>query len=188
MIIERCDSCERFEDDLAAALSRYSTAGWFQCEDGGWHALAEPTSLRSFHANRRGKTAARPARRGQSASGQHALAVAGVGAMDESAYRPQIEAAHLLPFGAPGSGEDARGFIALSPTYRRACDAGLIFLDDQYRMRLNEKQAHLLRAVDLAGGIGAFRAPLGEIFPPPDPAQRSAPDFIRPANRRRQIG
>jgi len=44
IVVERCDSCERFEDDLMAALSRYAVAGWFQCQDGGWHAIADSNS------------------------------------------------------------------------------------------------------------------------------------------------
>lgn len=46
IVVERCDSCERFEDDLAAALSRYAIAGWFLCKDGGWHAIADCSSSR----------------------------------------------------------------------------------------------------------------------------------------------
>ena len=46
IVVERCDSCERFDDDYAAALSLYEAAGWFQCRDGGWHALADSRSRR----------------------------------------------------------------------------------------------------------------------------------------------
>lgn len=41
IVVERCDTCERFSDDLAAALVRYRVAGWFGCESGGEHALAD---------------------------------------------------------------------------------------------------------------------------------------------------
>lgn len=41
IVVERCDSCERFPDDLAAALARYYVAGWFRCDNGGEHALAD---------------------------------------------------------------------------------------------------------------------------------------------------
>lgn len=98
-----------------------------------------------------------------------------------------VEAAHILPIGAPGSSDDVRNGIALSPTYHRAYDAGLIFLDEQYRMRLNEGHSSLLASRNLALGIEAFRAPLGEIFLPPDVRQRPDPEMIRRANHHRQI-
>jgi putative restriction endonuclease len=98
-----------------------------------------------------------------------------------------VDAAHILPVGADGSADHVRNGIALSPTYHRAFDAGLICLDEKFRMRLNNGQLHILERLDLAGGVDAFRAPLGEIFLPPDPNQRPALDFIRRANRFRQI-
>lgn len=50
IIVERCDSCDAFEDDLAAALSLYRVAGWFPCQSGALHALANRrTRRRSFH-------------------------------------------------------------------------------------------------------------------------------------------
>lgn len=99
-----------------------------------------------------------------------------------------VDAAHILPVGAPGSSDQVRNGIALAPTYHRAFDAGLIFLDERHRMMLNDAQIHALERVNLAGGIETFRARLGEpIFLPPDPRQRPSPDFIRRANRFRQI-
>src|SRR5271165_5589625 len=80
-----------------------------------------------------------------------------------------VDAAHILPVGAPGSADHVRNGIALSPTYHRAFDAGLVYLDEQYRMRLNDKRLQVLQAMNLAGGVEAFRAPLGQIFLPPDP-------------------
>lgn len=98
-----------------------------------------------------------------------------------------VDAAHILPVGAPGSADHVTNGIALSPTYHRAFDAGLIYLDQRYRMRLNEGQVRLLERISRAGGVDAFRAPLGEIFLPPDPDQRPSVEFIRRANRFRQI-
>lgn len=100
-----------------------------------------------------------------------------------------VEAAHILPVGAPGSVDHVRNGIALSPTYHRAFDAGLIHLDEEHRMQLNEGQAHLLEKIDLAGGLATFKATLGQaIFLPPDENQRPTIDFIRRANRFRQVG
>jgi len=100
-----------------------------------------------------------------------------------------IDAAHILPVGADGSADHVTNGIALSPTYHRAFDSGLIYLDEQHRMRLNEEQLDLLRQVNLAGGVDRFRAPLGrQIFLPPDPNQRPSRDFIVRGNRFRHVG
>ena len=40
-VLEKCDTCDRFSDDLEAALSRFAVAGWFKCDNGGEHALAD---------------------------------------------------------------------------------------------------------------------------------------------------
>jgi putative restriction endonuclease len=98
-----------------------------------------------------------------------------------------VDAAHILPVGATASVDHVRNGIALSPTYHRAFDAGLIYLDEDHRMRLNEGQLHMLERLNLSGGADTLRAPLGQIFLPPDPNQRPSLDFIRRANRFRQI-
>lgn len=89
--------------------------------------------------------------------------------------------------GAPGSADHVRNGIALSPTYHRAFDAGLIYLDDHFRMQINEGLIEVLRGADLVGGLDAFKLPLGKIFLPPDPMQRPLPDFVRRANHFRHI-
>jgi putative restriction endonuclease len=99
-----------------------------------------------------------------------------------------VDAAHILPIGSPGSVDQVRNGIALSPTYHRAFDAGLIYLDEDCRMNINESQLIALQALNLAGGIEGFREPLGnQIFLPPDANQRPLIDFIRRANTLRQI-
>jgi putative restriction endonuclease len=99
-----------------------------------------------------------------------------------------VDAAHILPVGAAGSVDHVRNGIALSPTYHRAFDAGLIYLDGYQHMRLNEGQLHILQQLDLTGGVDTFRAPLArQIFLPPDPNQRPSQDFILRGNRFRQI-
>ncbi len=77
--------------------------------------------------------------------------------------------------------------IALSPTYHRAFDAGLIYLNDNLEMLIDEAKVGLLKQLNLAGGVEFFRKPLGQIFVPPDPNQHPSIDLIRRANRFRQI-
>lgn len=98
-----------------------------------------------------------------------------------------VDAAHILPVGAATSVDHVRNGIALSPTYHRAFDAGLIYLDEQYRMKINGGQLHVLEGLKLTGGLESFREPLGQIFLPPDINQRPLVDFIKKANALRQI-
>src|SRR5207244_3409895 len=48
-----------------------------------------------------------------------------------------VDAAHILPVGAQESTDDVRNGLALSPTYHRAFDNALIFLDENLVMRIN---------------------------------------------------
>jgi putative restriction endonuclease len=98
-----------------------------------------------------------------------------------------VEAAHILPVGAVGSADHATNGLALSPTYHRAFDAGLIYLDDRYEMRLNRRRVTEITGLGLAGGLEGFQSPLGRVFLPPDRRQWPNKDFIRRANRHRQI-
>lgn len=41
IVVEKCDSCDRFVDDLSAGLSQFKIVGWFLCKDDGYHALAD---------------------------------------------------------------------------------------------------------------------------------------------------
>jgi hypothetical protein len=61
-VVERCDACERFPDDFEAAQSLSSACGWFQCGDGGWHAMAARPSGRG-RGGKRGLAASPPVRR-----------------------------------------------------------------------------------------------------------------------------
>jgi hypothetical protein len=55
-------------------------------------------------------------------------------------------------------------------TSHRAFDAGLIYLDEEFRMRLSEGKIQVLEPSKFVGGLEAFKAPLGQIFLPPDSA------------------
>ena len=99
-----------------------------------------------------------------------------------------VEAAHILPVGAPGSVDDVRNGLALSPTYHRAYDQGLIYLDAHYTMKVNPHRVDDLRRLRLDAGLNPFRASLSSILLPPDRRQWPDPRFIRKANRFRRVG
>lgn len=97
------------------------------------------------------------------------------------------DAAHILPVGAPGSTDDVTNGLPLAPTYHRAFDRGLIFLDEKYVMRINVQKEKELVGLGLGGGLALFRASLGKIHLPADPRLRPDLDMIRRGNRYRGI-
>ena len=99
-----------------------------------------------------------------------------------------VDAAHILPVGADGSTDLVTNGIALSPTYHRAFDQGLIYLDPQARMLINPNRVAQLQALNLDGGLVEFSANLGNIVHlPANPNQRPAVTMIRRANVFRAI-
>lgn len=98
-----------------------------------------------------------------------------------------VDAAHILPVGAPDSSDHVTNGLALSPTYHRAYDNGLIYLDDSHVMRINPIKQAELSFLRLDDGMAGFKVPLGKILLPPDPGQWPKQDFIRQANRFRLI-
>jgi len=99
-----------------------------------------------------------------------------------------VDAAHVLPVGAPGSIDDVRNGIALAPTYHRALDAGLIYLDTSFNMRINPRKRISLATLKLDGGIRGFEVSLGKILLPPDRRQWPDVSLINKANQYRLIG
>lgn len=98
-----------------------------------------------------------------------------------------VDAAHILPVGAPGSFDDVRKGIALAPTYHRAYDNALIFLDHDFQMRINPAKVDELNRMNLTGGRPAFRASLSRILLPQDQRQWPHPNLIKKANEFRGI-
>lgn len=64
-----------------------------------------------------------------------------------------VDAAHILPVGAPGSNDQVYNGLCLSPTYHRAYDQGLIYLDEKYVMRLNPTKRQELIRINRSGGL-----------------------------------
>ena len=99
-----------------------------------------------------------------------------------------VEAAHILPIHAPGTVDQVRNGVALSPTYHRAFDSGLIYLDTDFVMRLNADKAAELRQIGRVGGLRAFKVPLDKpIHLPAHRRLRPAVSMIRRANRFRGL-
>lgn len=94
-----------------------------------------------------------------------------------------VEAAHILPVSAgPESIDDVRNGLALSPTYHRAFDRGLIYLDEDLRMHVNRQRVEEIRESRRDGGLAALESSLGRIHLPQDRRQWPDPAFIHRAN------
>jgi len=98
-----------------------------------------------------------------------------------------VDAAHILPVAVPSSIDDVRNGIALSPTYHRAFDFGLIYIDPDYVMRVNPDKEKQLTTLRLTAGIEQFKSSLGRIQLPADRRQWPHFSFIKKANRFRGI-
>lgn len=99
-----------------------------------------------------------------------------------------VDAAHILPVQAEGSSDHVSNGIALSPTLHRAYDRGLIYLDCDLSMRINEEKASQLANEGLDAGLASLRGLLdNSIYLPLDVDQRPRPEVVVQANTYRRI-
>lgn len=99
-----------------------------------------------------------------------------------------VEAAHILPVGVEGSTDETSNGICLSPTYHRAFDKALIYLDDNLHMQMHLDKERELTAAGVGGGLEAFKAYLGRrIHLPYERRQWPDTEYIRAANKVRGI-
>lgn len=99
-----------------------------------------------------------------------------------------LDAAHILPVVSEDSVDGVYNGISLSPTYHRAYDNSLIYLDEDYVMRLNQKKVAELEALNLTAGLERFSFFLNEkIHLPFQKHDWPNPEFIMLANKYRQI-
>ncbi len=99
-----------------------------------------------------------------------------------------VDAAHILPVGAPGSSDTVQNGIALSPTFHRAFDNSLIYLDTAHVMRINPAKEQQLQTLRLDGGIVDFKSHLGRrIQLPTNSTQWPTVNLISRANDFRRI-
>lgn len=99
-----------------------------------------------------------------------------------------VDAAHILPVPSGDSSDHVTNGIALSPTLHRAYDNCLIYLDEDYVMRLNKGKADELEAYNLTAGLKEFCGLLNKkIHLPPDRSQHPKIEYIKLANKYRRI-
>ena len=99
-----------------------------------------------------------------------------------------IDAAHILPVGAEGSVDIVTNGLCLSPTYHRAFDRGLIYLNESLEMHINPEKEQELIAHRLDGGLEDFKSYLGrQVHLPADRLQWPSIEFVHQANLFRKI-
>jgi putative restriction endonuclease len=99
-----------------------------------------------------------------------------------------VEAAHILPVPVDDSSDHVTNGMALSPTFHRAYDNCLIYLDEGFMVRLNKEKAKELTTNSLDGGLQQFCAYLDKkIHLPIDVNQRPRVEYIKLANKHRRI-
>jgi len=99
-----------------------------------------------------------------------------------------VDAAHILPVTSAESSDDVTNGVALLPTFHRAYDNCLIYLDENFVMKLNGEKAEELRLNNLDGGLNQFCSFLDKrIHLPMDINQRPRIEYIERANRHRRI-
>ena len=77
--------------------------------------------------------------------------------------------------------------LCLAPTYHRAYDLGIIYIDDRYVVKANDRKLDQLRVLNLNGGGGKIRASLGPLSLPRLRQIGPRVDMIRQANAFRGI-
>ncbi|MEM1042074.1 MAG: HNH endonuclease signature motif containing protein [Bacteroidota bacterium] len=99
-----------------------------------------------------------------------------------------VDAAHILPVAVEGSTDVTTNGITLSPTMHRAFDHGLIFLDPDRFVRLNNEKADRLRTLGLSDGLADLTASLdSRIHLPADQDLWPSITIIERANTYRRI-
>ncbi len=99
-----------------------------------------------------------------------------------------LDAAHILPVASAESSDHVTNGLALAPTLHRAYDNCLIYLDEDYIMRLNTTKSAELEVNNLHAGLPQLESLLNKVVHlPMDVSQRPHVDYIKLANKYRRI-
>ena len=94
-----------------------------------------------------------------------------------------VEAAHIIPVGDPSSTDETSNGIALCSLHHRAYDRGLVTFDEGGAIRLSEAKAADLKALNIAGGMKAFKDGLrSSVRRPSASRDRPSPANVEKAN------
>ena len=67
-----------------------------------------------------------------------------------------VEAAHIVPHSHESGTDEVQNGICLSPLHHKAYDSGLIYIDENYNIKLNEERVQYLEKIGKDGGLKKF--------------------------------
>lgn len=67
-----------------------------------------------------------------------------------------VEAAHIIPHSHKLGTDEIQNGICLSPLHHKAFDAGLVFIDEEYNIKINKAKVEYLEKMGKDGGLKKF--------------------------------
>jgi len=67
-----------------------------------------------------------------------------------------VEAAHIIPHSHELGTDEIQNGICLSPLHHKAFDAGLVFIDEEYNIKINNDKVEYLEKIGKDGGLKKF--------------------------------
>lgn len=99
-----------------------------------------------------------------------------------------VEAAHIIPHSHELGTDEIQNGVCLSPLHHKAFDAGLVYLDEEYNIKINKNKLEYLEKIGKDGGLKKFADLQYEKMLLPQTEKYSpSREYIRIANRIRGI-
>lgn len=99
-----------------------------------------------------------------------------------------IEAAHIIPHSHDLGTDEIQNGICLSPLHHKAYDAGLIYIDEHYHIKINQEKVEYLEKIGKDGGLKKFTdIQYGSMLLPEINSKKPSKDYIRIANQIRGV-
>lgn len=64
-----------------------------------------------------------------------------------------VEAAHIIPYSHEFGTDEIQNGICLSPLHHRAFDAGIVYMDEEYNIKINKDKVEYLEKIGKDGGL-----------------------------------
>jgi putative restriction endonuclease len=99
-----------------------------------------------------------------------------------------VEAAHIIPHSHEQGSDDPKNGLCLCSLHHKAYDSGLIYVNEDYKIRINEKRVEYLEKVHKDGGMTKFlKLQNEEINLPSSHIYQPSKEFLKIANKVRGI-
>lgn len=98
-----------------------------------------------------------------------------------------VEAAHIIPHSHEKGSDDPTNGICMCALHHAAYDKGLIYIDERYKIKVNDDKVSYLEKIKRDGGISKFLRLHNEELDLPS-SNRPSVEFLKVANAIRGIG